>query len=204
MREVLFASTNSSKLAQFQFVADTFGFGVTIVSAYKQFPNVEAYGEDYATQQEIIEQGSREIYAQIQTPIIVEDTILEVDALGGRPGLLANEYLKEKGRAGLLQEMQNVDQRMARITSVIGYFDGKECLSFTNRVTGSIARAESFKKGEPDWVGPTAIQFGGGFNAIFLLGTTRKTLADFSANEGLTCGYREPNFKRLLVFLSIL
>jgi len=129
MRQVLFASSNKSKLEQFQYVADAYKFNVKIVSAYEQFLEVKVYDEEYETQFEVAEKGAREIYTQIKRPIVVEDTILEVEALNGLPGLHASDYLKEKGLTGLLEGLRDNPNRKASITSIAGYFDGKLFIS---------------------------------------------------------------------------
>lgn len=201
MKQILFASSNQSKIEQFQYVADTYNLKIRIASVYKEFPTVKSYDEEYDTQFEIVEKGAREIFAQVQHPIVVEDTILEVDALGGLPGLHAHDYLKEKGRTGLLGDLQGKPNRKARITSIVGYFDGKLFISSKNVLEGRIAERESFKEGEPTWVGPTFHPFGGGFNSTFISDASGKTLADHTAKEGLVYGYREPNFKVILDIL---
>lgn len=86
MKEILFASSNKSKVEQFQYVADAFGVGVRIVSVYERFPDIRPYDEEYEAQFEIVEKGAREIYTQTNQPVVVEDTILEVDALDGMQG----------------------------------------------------------------------------------------------------------------------
>lgn len=201
MRQILFASSNRAKLEQLQFVADTLGFKVKIVSVYEEFPNIKPYGEEYKTQFEIVEHGAREIFAQTKQPIIVEDSILEVDALNGLPGLRSNDYLKDKGRAGLLKDLQGNANRGARMVSIVGCYNGKVFVSSKNVVEGHIANKESHKGGEPIWVGPTHHVYGGGFNAVFITQATGKTLADHSAKEGVEHGYREPNFKVMLDLL---
>jgi inosine/xanthosine triphosphate pyrophosphatase family protein len=55
------------------------------------------YSEEYKTTDEIIEQGSLEIFNQIHEPIIVEDSIFEVEALNNRPGVDSADYLKKYG-----------------------------------------------------------------------------------------------------------
>jgi len=201
MQQILFASSNKSKLEQFQYVADSYKFKVKIDSVYAHFPSIKPYDEEYETQYEIVEKGAREIYAQVKQPLVVEDSILEVEALDGLPGLHASEYLKEKGLAGLLADLHDKSSRKAFITSIVGYFDGKLFISSKNVVAGHIAAKQSYKEGEPTWVGPSYHPLGGGFNSIFVVGTTKKTLADYSAQEGLEYGYREPNFKVMLDFL---
>lgn len=202
MQHVLFASSNAAKIEQFQYVADAYKFNVEIISVYQQSPAVLPYSEEYTTQWEIVENGAREIYGHIQAPVVVEDSVLEVDALRGLPGLRSNAYLKEKGRAGLLHDIQSVKNRAARITSIVGYFDGTVFVASKRVVEGQIATKESYLPGEPTWVGPTYHSLGGGFNALFITNASHKTLADHTAKEGLVYGYREPNFKTILGLLT--
>ncbi len=205
MKEILFATGNHSKINQFQFVADKSGFDAKIISVYKQFPDIPRYSEEYDTQEKIVEEGAHEIFSGCNIPIVVEDTIFEVDALDGTPGLRANEFLKEHGRAGLLKKMEGVEmsERTARITSIVGYWNGTLLVTFKRVVEGFIAEKESYKKGEPDWIAPTEDNlFGGGYNAVFIEKTLGKTLADISTIESITYGYREPNFKALLTYLK--
>lgn len=202
MSHILFASSNKSKLEQFQYVADAYGLNVKIISAYAKFSDVKPYDEEYKTQFEIVENGAREIYAQIKQPVVVEDTILEVDALDGLPGLHASDLLKLQGRMAIIQALQGKANRTARVTSMVGYYNGKLFISSKNVIEGHIAEKESYKEGEATWVGPTDHPFGGGFNSTFITNASGKTLADHSAKEGLTYGYREPNFKVILDFLT--
>lgn len=202
VKEILFASTNKGKIAEFQYVADYHHLPVKIVSVYHKFPQIHAYDEDYQTQEQIIDKGAHEIFSQVNEPIIVEDTIISVDVLDGRPGLTANDYLKEKSRMGLVEEMKGQENRNARITSIVGYYDGKLLTSFKKVVEGSITDKEIYKEGEPLWIAPSKeVAFGGGFNAIFLSKEANRTLADMTAEDGLTYGYREPNFKAVLEYI---
>lgn len=202
MKVVLFASSNKSKIEQFQYVADSFGIQAKIVSVYDEYQAIRPYSEEYETHYEIIENGAREIYSQTKHPVVVEDTILEVDALDGLPGLRASNYLKIKGVQGLLNELHDITNRAARITSIVGYYDGKLFVSTKNVIEGQIAGELSYLEGEPTWIGPTYHPYGGGFNPVFISAASGKTLADHSAKEGLEFGYREPNFKLMLDILK--
>lgn len=196
--QILFATSNDSKLNQFQFVAHALRYNVTTVSAYKAFPKTKPYSEEYVTQEEIVKHGASEVFASIRKPIVVEDSIIEVEALNNLPGLRSATYLKEKGRQGLISALKNKTNKKASITSMLAFFDGTRYKVFKKRVKGIILNKERYKKGEPDWIGPSNHPFGGGYNAIFLLPKLRKTLAELTAKEGLTYGYREPNFANFL------
>lgn len=122
--------------------------------------------------------------------------------MDGLPGLQASDYLKTKGIDGLLNDMRFHKNRGASIASIAGYFDGKLFVSSKNIAEGDITLKPSHLEGEPAWVGPTYHPFGGGFNPVFQLHETGKTLASHTAEEGLRYGYREPNFKTILELLS--
>lgn len=196
--EILFASTNPGKIQQFQFVADKLGYPAKIISVYEKYPHINPYSENFKKQEEIVTNGLKEIFEKIRTPVVVEDSIIEIDAFGGGPGVVSNEYLKKRKIEGLLEDMKGKINRKARIISIVGYYDGSKIKMFKNYVDGYIAHEKSFKKGEPIWVGPSYHPFGGGFNPVFVHSKTKKTIAEMSADEGLIYGYREPNFKKLL------
>lgn len=202
MDKIYFATTNHGKLGQFQFVADFLGCKVSIVSAYKEFQGIQPYSEDFKTNFEIIEHGCRIVFEKVKKPIVVEDSILEVVHLNGGPGLTASEYLKEHGREGLIKELEGARDRRAKITSIVGYYAGEVLYMFKTVVEGSIAENESYKVGEPSWIGPTEIKVGGGFNSAFIIKGDTRTLADITAEESIDLGYREPNFKALLKVLG--
>jgi non-canonical purine NTP pyrophosphatase (RdgB/HAM1 family) len=203
MKKILFASTNNAKIGQFQFVADYYGYRVEIVSAYETYPDLKPYSEDFNSCDEIVKQGSLELFQQIKEPLVVEDSIFEVVALDGRPGLTASQYQKAKGRKGILEEMQVMMNREARISSCVGYRTEKEYTLFKTIIDGSISFEERYLQGEPLWIGPTEAVFGGGYNATFVPAMpSKKTLAELTAIEGLQYGYREPNFKAVLEYIQ--
>ena len=196
--EILFASTNPGKLQQFQFVADSLGYPAKIVSVYEKFPEVKPYSEEFRSTDDIVINGAKEIFAKINKPVVVEDSIIEIDAFGKGPGVVSNKYLKERKLAGMLEDMKDKLNRKARIVSTVGYYDGHKMRLLKNAVDGHIAEKISFKKDEPIWIGPSLHPFGGGFNPVFVHHKKKKTIADMTADEGLIHGYREPNFKKVL------
>jgi len=53
-------------------------------------------------------------------------------------------------------------------------------------------------EGEPDWIGTTDQEFGGGFRPIFIPEGREKTLAEYSADESVDIAYRSQSFKKFL------
>lgn len=114
------------------------------------------------------------------------------------------------GAGGDLQTGLGGAGRGAVITSAVAVAGpGGLLASWVNRVEGTIAGTPRWIGGEPSWVGPVAgpgeeghVPFGGGYNSIFEPASLGgRTLAEATAEEGLTHGYREPNFRKALEFV---
>ena len=82
--------------------------------------------------------------------VLAEDSGLEVDALGGRPGILSARYAPEGAPAvaKLLDELQGVDERDARYVSELVLLapDGREHRG-TGTLMGRIAREPAGSEG---------------------------------------------------------
>lgn len=81
-----------------------------------------------------------------------DDTGLEIDSLGGRPGVYSARYAGEDGNAErniekVLTELQGNENRSARFKTVVSLFlDGKEYL-FEGKVEGKIITSKRGKDG---------------------------------------------------------
>ena len=81
--------------------------------------------------------------------VLSDDSGLEVDALNGEPGVYSSRYAGEDGNdalnnAKLLQELQGIDERIARFRCVIVLARKGEVLAhFSGAVEGSILRKNS-------------------------------------------------------------
>jgi XTP/dITP diphosphohydrolase len=201
--EVLFATTNPAKLAQLRYVAAHHGLGVAVVAAAERWGEAARYEEIGETARAIAAAGAREVAERIGRAVLVEDTTLEVAALGGRPGVTAGAYLKEHGRAGILREMRGETDRRALITSAVAYAGpGEEPVVWSRTIPGAITEEERWTPGLPMWIGPSPeAPLGGGYNAIFVPAGETRTLAQIPAEEGLAAGYREPLFYAALVHM---
>ena len=107
--------------------------------------------------------------------VLAEDSGLEVDALGGRPGVLSARYAPEGAPAvvKLLTELGDAEERAARYVSelVLVAPDGRE-LRGTGTLTGAIAREPAGSEGFgydpvfiPDGEALTVAQLGNGWKA---------------------------------------
>lgn len=184
-----------------RFVAQHFNLNITI-TPLKELHEDYDYEEIGETAKEIAINGAKYLYNKFKLPIVTEDSITEVECLNNKPGIHSKKFLEAHGRQGLINQVNQHNNRKAKLSSVVVYFDGTNLKVYENIVPGSIAFKEAYKEGEPGWVGPTDHIYGGGFNAIFIPENETRTLAEMTKEEGITRGYREPNFKQLLLNLT--
>ena len=128
---------------------------------------------------------------------IADDTGLEVDGLNGRPGVYTARYAGEHANAAannrkLLQELEAVtaDKRTARFRTVACMVvpTGKTTF-FEGVLEGSIAQ-------EPRG------QNGFGYDPLFIVSKTGKTLAEMSEEEKNKISHRGHAFRQLSDFLT--
>src|SRR5574340_970848 len=100
-QELLFATSNPAKLAQFAFVIDHFQMPFKVVSAKERFGGKASYPERGNHAATIALVGAQAVAQQIGSPVLVEDTTFHVQAMNGSPGVHAGEYLKKHGRGAI-------------------------------------------------------------------------------------------------------
>lgn len=203
-RLLIFATTNPAKLAQLRYVIDHYQFQLTVIPAVERFGAAGRYQEIGKTAAEIAGRGAGAVAASIGRAVLTEDSTLEVEALDSDPGVRAGAYLKSHGRTGLLQALEGVNNRSARIVSAVAYaVPGQEPLVWSRTIPGRITHTEHWTPNLPDWIAPSpAAPLGGGYNAVFVPAGETRTLAQIPPDEGLHWGYRESLFYAALVWIS--
>jgi XTP/dITP diphosphohydrolase len=201
---LIFATSNLAKLGQLRYVVAQYGFDFTVASAEDLFGSAGNYAEVGHSADQIAAHGAAVVARRVDQPVMAEDTVFEVEALGGQPGVTAGAYLRTHGRRGILVAMEGQDNRQARIVSAVAYAEPGRAPTVWNRtVPGRIAHSERWATGLPAWVSPSrADPLGGGYNAIFVPAGESRTLAEIPLAEGLTWGYRERLFYACLVYLT--
>lgn len=124
---------------------------------------------------EIARGKARYSYSNLKTPLIVDDTGLFIDGLGGFPGPYAAYVMDSIGNAGILKLMEGISVRNARFTTGIAYADERGIEVFTGTLEGKIATSPRGNNGF-------------GYDPIFELGT--KTLAEISIGEKSRISHR--------------
>jgi XTP/dITP diphosphohydrolase len=138
------ATTNSRKLKEFQAAADHFGFDrieIAPLDGMKEIVPPEEEGETF--EENAIEKA---LYYSLfcEEPLFADDSGLEVDALGGEPGVYSARYSGENANDRsnnqlLLERIRDKEDRTARFVCVIALAQhGKLLGTFRGSVEGTI------------------------------------------------------------------
>lgn len=189
IRELVLATRNRHKVEEL--VALLGGLGITIRSL-DEFPGAPDVVEDGVTCEANAVKKARAFAEFTGLPAVADDTGLEVDALGGRPGVYAARYAGEGATYDdncrkLLQELAGVprERRTARFLTVAAIAlpsDGVRVAHGT--LDGVIAEEASGT-------------LGFGYDPVFLVPEVGKTLAQLSADHKNRISHRAKAFFQL-------
>ena len=168
---------------------------IEFLSLY-DFPEIKEIIEDGKTLEDNALIKARAVYRITSLPAISDDTGLEVDALGGAPGVFtaryagANcSYLDNVNK--MLEEMNNIpeNKRGATFKTVMAYVDDNVELTSQGIVQGTITRT---KKGVA----------GFGYDPIFYVPDLKKTFAEMKIEEKNLVSHRSRAIKALKADLA--
>ena len=135
------ATTNPGKLREFRLAAAEYSLDIEPVPDLK---NIPAPDEDGAT----FEQNAilKAVYYSrfVAGPLFADDSGLEVDALGGAPGVYSARFAGEQAsdrenNDRLVEKLRGIEDRTARFVCVIAVAQSGECLgTFRGSVEGRI------------------------------------------------------------------
>jgi len=194
MMELLVATGNRGKFREIEeLLRDT----VTKLYSLEDFPGIPQVEEDGATFTEnAVKKGQSAAHATGK-PVIADDSGLEVDLLGGRPGVYSARFAGEdaddsENNSRLLVELANLpgDQRTAAFRCVIALcFPDGSCRTFTGALKGVILN-------EPRGTG------GFGYDPLFLVPEYGLTLAELPMEVKNTISHRGKALARLKEYLA--
>lgn len=188
MLKIVLATSNRDKVRE---IAKIFVNPAIELLSLTDFPEAPPVEEDGNTLEENALKKAREIAVFTGLPTIADDTGLEVDALGGRPGVYSSRYAGvgatyAQNVTKLLREMENVPepQRTARFRCVAVFFSPELQLIEEGQLEGMILRE---RRGE----------HGFGYDPVFYLPQLSKTLAEMTTTEKNALSHRGQAFRRL-------
>lgn len=186
IRELVLATRNRHKVEEL--VALLSGMGITIRSLDK-FPDAPDMVEDGLTCEANAVKKARAIAEFTGLPAVADDTGLEVDALGGRPGVYAARYAGENATfedncRKLLRELTGVprERRTARFLTVAAIaLPSGDIRVAHGTLDGVIAEEASGT-------------LGFGYDPVFFIPELGKTLAQLSADQKNMISHRAKAF----------
>jgi len=194
IRELVLATRNRNKVIELVALLGDLGITIRTLEEFRDVPDVV---EDGDTCEANAVKKARAIAESTGLPAVADDTGLEVDALGGRPGVYAARYAGEDATyedncRKLLRELTGVprEQRTARFLTVAAIAlpsDGIRVAQGT--LEGVIAEEASGT-------------LGFGYDPVFLIPELGKTLAQLPADQKNTISHRAKAFAKVREMLS--
>ena len=142
MKKIVIASSNNHKVSEISVKIQPF---FDEILSLADFPKIGEIIEDGNTIEENSFKKSRASFEHTNIASIADDTILEVDALNGDPGLFTARYAGEKATyeenmTKLLDNLNGVEDnlRTARFRTIISFVDGKNDFHVEGRLEGKI------------------------------------------------------------------
>lgn len=203
MKCFLIATSNAGKLRDFAGAAAPHGIEIAGIPKFSSLPPVVEDGSTFeANARKKAEEYSRYAPGEI---VVADDSGLEVDALGGAPGVRSARYAApdlhdvephetnsntddEANNARVLRELKNVPakKRTGRFVCVLAAArDGKTLATFRGTAEGVILDAPRGTNGF-------------GYDPLFYFPQIRKTFAELSAKEKARYSHRGAAFGKFL------
>jgi XTP/dITP diphosphohydrolase len=194
MQRLLIATRNAHKRREIEEILGP-DFEVQDLSAYPAMPNTIESGKTLAENAIL-----KAVAVSTQSPglVIADDSGLEVDALGGAPGIFSARYCAHGGTdeanvakllGGLERAGTRPEQRQARFRCVVAVArDGKLLATFEGAVEGQIAHFPRGKKGF-------------GYDPVFVPNGFDKTFAELATETKNRISHRAQAVNKLKRYL---
>ena len=193
MSRILIATSNRGKLRDFRAAAAAYSLEVDSLPRFDELPPVVEDAPDFAgNARKKAEHYSRFAPGEL---VLADDSGLEVEALGGAPGVKSARYAANathanssdsENNARLLRELAGTRDRGARFVCVISAArDGREVASFGGEARGTVLE-------QPRGAG------GFGYDPLFCFPALGKTFAELAPEEKARVSHRGAAFRKFL------
>ncbi len=189
IRELVLATRNRHKGEELAALLGDLGITIRTLDEFPDAPDVV---EDGDTCEANAVKKARAIAEFTGLPAVADDTGLEVDALGGRPGIYAARYAGEDATyedncRKLLRELAGVprEQRTARFLTVAAIALPSNGVRVAQGTLDGVIAEEA------------SGTLGFGYDPVFLIPELGKTLAQLSADQKNTISHRAKAFAKV-------
>ncbi|MBQ2366605.1 MAG: non-canonical purine NTP diphosphatase [Bacteroidaceae bacterium] len=190
-RKLVFATNNAHKLSEIcAIIGDKFEIlSLNDIECFADIPETADTLEGNALQK------AEYVYNNYGLDCFADDTGLEVETLGGRPGVhtaryaFPDRYDPEANTEKLLQELDGKENRRARFRTAIAYIRGGEKYLFEGVVEGEISTEKRGDKGF-------------GYDPVFIPENTGKTFAELGVEVKNQISHRARAVAKLCEYLA--
>jgi len=195
--EIVLATRNKKKIEEIKRI--TIDLQITILSL-ESFPNCPETVEDKDTFEGNAVKKAVEVCQCTGKPALADDSGLEVDALGGAPGVYSARYA---GGPGNGSDVRNYEKLLSELKNVIDEKRGAQfvCCMALAFPDGTVKTFLGYAKGrigmEPK--GKT----GFGYDPVFIPDSYKKTFAEMSGEEKDKLSHRGKALEKLADFLHM-
>ncbi len=194
IRELVLATRNRHKGEELAALLGDLGITIRTLD---EFPDAPEVVEDGDTCEANAVKKARAIAEFTGLPAVADDTGLEVDALGGRPGIYAARYAGEDATyedncRKLLRELAGVprERRTARFLTVAAIAVPSNGVRVAQGTLDGVIAEEA------------SGTLGFGYDPVFLIPELGKTLAQLSADQKNVISHRAKAFTKMREILS--
>ena len=181
MKRIVLATKNKGKIKEMRELLAPMNIEVLSLADFSPVDDAEENGATFAENAML---KARYYFAHTGTPCLADDSGLEVDALGGRPGVYSARYSGEDAtdaanNAKVLREMEGIekDKRTARFRCAMALVGEGIELTTDGTCEGTLLTEE---RG----------QGGFGYDPIFYVPKFDRTLAEMSSEEQNSISHR--------------
>jgi XTP/dITP diphosphohydrolase len=188
---LIIATRNAHKTQEIRHILGE-RFEILDVTSFPELPEIEETGTTFLENARLKALG---ISRHIDGWVLADDSGLEVDALGGAPGVWSSSYGGEEGNHSknnqrLISEMADQDQRCARfLCTLVLAKNGQEIADFHGEVEGEITR-------EPSGNG------GFGYDPLFIPTGYSQTLADLGPDIKSQLSHRAKAIRSFVLIVN--
>ncbi|MDO8626924.1 MAG: non-canonical purine NTP pyrophosphatase, partial [Candidatus Diapherotrites archaeon] len=178
-------TTNNAKFEEVQHILGR--HGISVVQE-----KLEVIEPDFDSLEEVAEHKAKQAFAQLQKPVIVDDTGWFFEAYKNFPGVRPKWVFQTLGYEGILKLLEGKSRKIYAKTVCCFTDDGKKFHSFSGELFGKAAEKvlslEKFNKFYP-------------YNNLFIPDGWDKPLVDISIAEQSKISHRRKAFDKLAEFL---
>ncbi len=182
--KVLFATGNPGKLEEVKAKFASLDFEVEQLE--DEYPEIQT-----DTLEDVVAEGLKWLYERHKLPIIIDDSGLFIEALGGFPGVYSAYVFKTLGSDGILKQMEGLENRRAEFRCCAGYIDANGLVIIKTGYSQGYIIHETRGTG------------GFGYDPIFMPYEHEQTFAELDMETKNTISHRGRAFEALAVELKV-